>query len=125
MRVFGLQFNMANVWGLPLIIGTAASFRSRRSPSGPSASHTHGGSVGSIPWPSEPHSTWTATAHDGTVVFFSMAATLTGAALGGEGVASTARLLVGNGYAPDRGSYALELLRRDERLLTYFARSGR
>jgi uncharacterized protein len=26
MRVFGIQFNMANVWGLPLIIGTAAEF---------------------------------------------------------------------------------------------------
>ena len=66
-----------------------------------------------------------ATAHDGTVVFFSMAATLTGAALSGEGVASTARLLVGSGYAPDRRSYALELLRRDERLLTHFAQLGR
>ena len=26
MRVFGLQFNLANVWALPLIIGTAAEF---------------------------------------------------------------------------------------------------
>jgi hopanoid biosynthesis associated RND transporter like protein HpnN len=26
MRVFGIQFNMANVWGLPLIIGAAAEF---------------------------------------------------------------------------------------------------
>ena len=26
MRVFGLQFNLANVWGLPLIIGTSAEF---------------------------------------------------------------------------------------------------
>jgi L-erythro-3,5-diaminohexanoate dehydrogenase len=63
-----------------------------------------------------------ATAPDGVVVFFSMAASLTAAALGGEGVASTARLLVGNGYAPDRGRYALDLLRRDERLRTHFAR---
>jgi L-erythro-3,5-diaminohexanoate dehydrogenase len=62
-----------------------------------------------------------ATAPDGVVVFFSMAASLTAAALGGEGVASTARLLVGNGYAPDHGRYALDLLRRDERLRTHFA----
>jgi len=26
MRVFGIQFNMANVWGLPLIIGAASEF---------------------------------------------------------------------------------------------------
>ena len=26
MQVFGLKFNLANVWGLPLIIGTAAEF---------------------------------------------------------------------------------------------------
>jgi L-erythro-3,5-diaminohexanoate dehydrogenase len=63
-----------------------------------------------------------ATAPTGTVVLFSMAASLTAAALGGEGVASTARLLVGNGYAPDHGTYALDLLRRDERVRTHFAR---
>jgi L-erythro-3,5-diaminohexanoate dehydrogenase len=65
-----------------------------------------------------------ATAPDGVVVLFSMAASLTAAALGAEGVASTARLLVGNGYAPDHGTYALDLLRRDERLRTHFARVG-
>jgi L-erythro-3,5-diaminohexanoate dehydrogenase len=63
-----------------------------------------------------------ATAPDGVVVLFSMAASLTAAALGAEGVASTARLLVGNGYAADHGSYALDLLRGDERLHTHFAR---
>ena len=26
MQVFGIQFNLANIWGLPLIIGTAAEF---------------------------------------------------------------------------------------------------
>jgi len=26
MRVFGLRFNLANIWGLPLIIGTSAEF---------------------------------------------------------------------------------------------------
>ena len=26
MQVFGIKFNLANIWGLPLIIGTAAEF---------------------------------------------------------------------------------------------------
>jgi predicted RND superfamily exporter protein len=26
MKVFGLRFNLANIWGLPLIIGTSAEF---------------------------------------------------------------------------------------------------
>jgi L-erythro-3,5-diaminohexanoate dehydrogenase len=56
------------------------------------------------------------TADDGTVLFFSMATSFTKAALGSEGMASTARMLVGSAYAPDRGAYALELLGRDRRL---------
>jgi L-erythro-3,5-diaminohexanoate dehydrogenase len=56
------------------------------------------------------------TASDGTILFFSMATSFTKAALGSEGMASTARMLIGSGYIPDRGEYALELLRRDERL---------
>ncbi len=53
------------------------------------------------------------TADHGTVLFFSMATSFTKAALGSEGMASTARMLVGSGYAPDRGAYALELIARD------------
>ncbi len=56
------------------------------------------------------------TADHGTVLFFSMATSFTKAALGSESMASTARMLVGSGYAPDRGAYALELVARDERL---------
>jgi L-erythro-3,5-diaminohexanoate dehydrogenase len=56
------------------------------------------------------------TADHGTVLFFSMATSFTKAALGSEGMASTARMLVGSGYASDRGAYALELIGRDERL---------
>jgi L-erythro-3,5-diaminohexanoate dehydrogenase len=56
------------------------------------------------------------TANHGTVLFFSMATSFTEAALGSEGMASTARMLIGSGYMPDRGEYALELLSRDERL---------
>jgi L-erythro-3,5-diaminohexanoate dehydrogenase len=53
---------------------------------------------------------------EGSVLFFSMATSFTAAALGSEGVSSQARMLVGSGYAPDRGHYALELLRRHPQL---------
>jgi L-erythro-3,5-diaminohexanoate dehydrogenase len=53
------------------------------------------------------------TADHGTVLFFSMATSFTKAALGSEDAASSATMLVGAGYAADRGRYALELLRRD------------
>lgn len=56
------------------------------------------------------------TADHGTVLFFSMATAFGKAALGSEGVASAARMLIGSGYVPDRGAYALELIGRDERL---------
>lgn len=56
------------------------------------------------------------TADHGTVLFFSMATSFTKAALGAEGMASSARMLVGSGYAADRGKYALELISRDRRL---------
>jgi L-erythro-3,5-diaminohexanoate dehydrogenase len=45
-----------------------------------------------------------------------MATSFTKAALGSEGMASTARMLIGSGYMPDRGEYAMQLLSRDERL---------
>jgi L-erythro-3,5-diaminohexanoate dehydrogenase len=56
------------------------------------------------------------TSPDGTILFFSMATSFTKAALGSEGMASTARMLIGSGYIADRGEYALELVRRDGRL---------
>jgi L-erythro-3,5-diaminohexanoate dehydrogenase len=56
------------------------------------------------------------TADQGTVLFFSMATSFTKAALGADGLASAARMVIGSGYAPDRGAYALELIRRDEGL---------
>lgn len=56
------------------------------------------------------------TADHGTVLFFSMATSFTKAALGSDGLCSPARMLVGSGYAPDRGAYALELIGRDDRL---------
>jgi L-erythro-3,5-diaminohexanoate dehydrogenase len=57
------------------------------------------------------------TAAGGVIVFFSMATSFAAAALAAEGVASTARLLIGSGYAADLGSYALGLVRRYPSLL--------
>lgn len=56
------------------------------------------------------------TADHGVVLFFSMATSFTKAALGSDGLASSARMQIGSGYAPDRGAYALDLIRRDQRL---------
>jgi len=56
------------------------------------------------------------TADGGTVLFFSMATSFGGAALAADGVATNLRLLIGGGYAPDRGAYALELVRGSEPL---------
>jgi L-erythro-3,5-diaminohexanoate dehydrogenase len=61
------------------------------------------------------------TADHGTVLFFSMATSFTKAALGSDGLSSPARMLVGSGYAPDRGAYALQLLRGDDRLASAIA----
>jgi L-erythro-3,5-diaminohexanoate dehydrogenase len=50
-----------------------------------------------------------ATRDDGTVLFFSMATNFTTAALTADGMTSCARMIVGSGYTPDAGSYALDL----------------
>ena len=51
------------------------------------------------------------TAEGGTVLFFSMATNFSAAALAADGVAADIRMMIGGGYAPDRGAYALELAR--------------
>jgi L-erythro-3,5-diaminohexanoate dehydrogenase len=51
------------------------------------------------------------TAEEGTVLFFSMATSFSSAALAADGIGSDVRMLVGSGYSPDRGAYALELTR--------------
>jgi L-erythro-3,5-diaminohexanoate dehydrogenase len=51
------------------------------------------------------------TAEGGTVIFFSMATSFSGAALGAEGLAADVTMLVGNGYVPGHAAYAMELLR--------------
>lgn len=52
------------------------------------------------------------TAPGGTVLFFSMATSFQTAALTADGMGSDTTMLIGSGFAPDRGSYALDLVRR-------------
>ena len=52
------------------------------------------------------------TADQGTVLFFSMATNFQTTALTADGMGSRAQLLIGSGYAPDVGAYALDLARR-------------
>ena len=46
------------------------------------------------------------------MLFFSMATSFSAAALAADGIGSNVRMLVGSGYSPDRGAYALDLVRR-------------
>lgn len=48
----------------------------------------------------------------GSVLFFSMATSFSAAALSPDGMSKDVRIQVGAGYAPDLGSYALDLVRR-------------
>lgn len=64
------------------------------------------------------------TADTGTVLFFSMATSFQAAALTADGMGSGARLLIGSGFAPDVGSYALDLARRSPALREAMAISG-
>lgn len=54
-----------------------------------------------------------ATAAGGTVVFFSMATSFPAAALGAEGLAADADLVIGNGYTPGHADLALGLFRAE------------
>lgn len=47
----------------------------------------------------------------GCIIFFSMATSFTTAALGAEGMARPVEMHIGNGYMPDHGAVALQLLR--------------
>ncbi|MFQ3561837.1 hypothetical protein QZN11_34270 [Streptomyces gramineus] len=53
-----------------------------------------------------------ATKERGTVLFFSMATNFSTAALTADGMGHDVTMLVGSGYTPDRGGYALDLVRR-------------
>jgi len=56
----------------------------------------------------------------GTVLFFSMATSFTGAALGAEEVGKDATLLIGNGFVPGHADLTLDLLRRHRKLRALF-----
>lgn len=57
------------------------------------------------------------TADRGTVLFYSMATSFQTAALTADGMSSNVRMLIGNGFAPDAGAYALDLARRNPALV--------
>lgn len=59
---------------------------------------------------------------DGRILFFSMATSFTVAALGAEGMARQVEMHIGNGYMPDHGKVAIQLLRDFPLLRTIFSR---
>ena len=61
------------------------------------------------------------TAQRGTVLFYSMATRFQTAALTADGQSSDITMIVGNGFAPDCGAYALDLYRRNPALREAFA----
>ncbi len=58
----------------------------------------------------------------GHILFFSMATSFTTAALGAEGMARPVEMHIGNGYMPDQGAVALQLLRDYPALRAIFER---
>jgi len=72
--------------------------------------------------PNTEFSTILLTKPSGCILFFSMATSFTAAALGAEGVASHVEMQIGNGYMPDNGAVALQLLRDFPMLRTIFTR---
>jgi L-erythro-3,5-diaminohexanoate dehydrogenase len=58
----------------------------------------------------------------GRILFFSMATSFTVAALGAEGMARQVEMHIGNGYMPDHGAVALQLLRDNPTLCAIFAK---
>ncbi len=59
---------------------------------------------------------------DGRILFFSMATSFTTAALGAEGMARQVEMHIGNGYMPDNGAVAVQLLRDYPILRAIFAK---
>jgi L-erythro-3,5-diaminohexanoate dehydrogenase len=60
------------------------------------------------------------TKEDGIVYFFSMSTSFTAAALGAEGVGKDVTMIVGNGYARGHAETALQTLRDNPAIYTYF-----
>jgi L-erythro-3,5-diaminohexanoate dehydrogenase len=56
----------------------------------------------------------------GTIYYFSMATSFTKAALGAEGIASEALMIIGNGYTKNHAEFTLDLLRESKTLYDIF-----
>jgi L-erythro-3,5-diaminohexanoate dehydrogenase len=56
------------------------------------------------------------TADGGTVLFFSMSTSFSAAALAADGIGTSVGMTVGSGHSPDRGEYALRLVRGSDAL---------
>jgi len=56
----------------------------------------------------------------GTVYFFSMATSFTKAALGAEGIASEALMIIGNGYTKNHAKITLDILRESKQMFDLF-----
>ena len=56
----------------------------------------------------------------GIVYFFSMATSFTKAALGAEGIASEALMIIGNGYTADHANITLDILRESKKMFNLF-----
>ncbi len=65
-------------------------------------------------------STVLSTRPKGTAIFFGMATSFTKVALGAEGVASSAKLIFGNGFYPGHAEYSLSLLKKFPELKKLF-----
>ena len=61
-----------------------------------------------------------ATKDGGTVYFFSMATSFTGAALGAEGIGKDVTMLIGNGYCRNHAVVALQTVRESPVLWRVF-----
>ena len=60
------------------------------------------------------------TKNGGIVYFFSMATSLTKAALGAEGVGKDVTMIVGNGYTKDHAAISLNIMRESQVLRDIF-----
>ena len=60
------------------------------------------------------------TADGGTALFFAMSTSFSAASLAGDGIGTKVNMVIGSGYTPDRGAYALELVRSNAALREAF-----
>jgi L-erythro-3,5-diaminohexanoate dehydrogenase len=58
----------------------------------------------------------------GTVYFFSMATSFTKAALGAEGIAAEALMIIGNGYTKNHANITLDILRESKEMYDLFTK---